>query len=171
MSESQSSPRLSVSFSPGLSFSGAVKIMDCHAKWPDTTEQRGCLGGEGVVVGLWFGRWGRGVFKRAAGRTVWRAAYASKSIHSLLGSRDNNEMGHYRFDSEIMYHWFRSLHHLVQQMTFRIAAAAHRNLILAAQALGKSDLFPVDGRFWYLTIHLLWFGPNCGSCNFIVIVR
>lgn len=34
---------------------GAVKIMDCHAKWPDTRGQRGCLGGgagkEGVIVG------------------------------------------------------------------------------------------------------------------------
>ncbi len=34
---------------------GTVKIMDCHAKWPDTRGQRGCLGGgvgeEGVIVG------------------------------------------------------------------------------------------------------------------------
>lgn len=54
MSESQSNLRLSVSLSLFLSL-GAVKIMDCHAKWPDTRGQRGCLGGgagkEGVIVG------------------------------------------------------------------------------------------------------------------------
>lgn len=46
--------------------------MDCHAKWPDTRGQRGCLGGgagkEGVIVGVgggvadWIdgvGGWGR----------------------------------------------------------------------------------------------------------------
>lgn len=35
---------LSLSLSLFLSL-GAVKIMDCHAKWPDTRGQRGCLGG------------------------------------------------------------------------------------------------------------------------------
>lgn len=45
MSESQSNPRLSVPLSLLFLSLGAVKIMDCHAKWPDTRGQRGCLGG------------------------------------------------------------------------------------------------------------------------------
>lgn len=56
MSESQSSSRLSLLRFLSL---GAVKIMDCHAKWPDTRGQKGCLGGgggkEGVIVGVGFG--------------------------------------------------------------------------------------------------------------------
>lgn len=59
MSESQSNPSLYVSLSPSPFSPGAVKIKDCHAKWPDTRGQRrgavGCIGrgqreGDGGVI-------------------------------------------------------------------------------------------------------------------------
>lgn len=65
MSESQSNPSLYVSLSPSPFSPGAVKIKDCHAKWPDTRGQRGG-GGGGRMHRPWRGFEGdRGVIVEA----------------------------------------------------------------------------------------------------------
>lgn len=93
MSESQSNPSLYVSLSPSPFSPGAVKIKDCHAKWPDTRGQRG----GGRMHRPWGVRGGRGCNCRSEGETVrvdkGAGGYSSKSIYSILwGSAAKSNM-------------------------------------------------------------------------------
>lgn len=78
--------------------------MDCHAKWPDTRGQMGCLGGgarkEGVIVGVGGGC---SLDRRGVDRLTSRVCFQVNLFSIREHGQQQHEKTDYHFDSEIMF--------------------------------------------------------------------
>lgn len=118
--------------------------MDCHAKWPDTRGQRGCLGGgagkEGVIVGgggrraVWIDRgadrqWSRVCFQVNLFLII--KEHCQKQHEIVIVILIQRSGFHQFYFPALNSFWFC-------KMTFRKTAVTHRNLTLTFKCWGKN---------------------------------